>query len=211
MANTKSHQTYKNQQGDVIPGVTTVLGLLEKPAIHSWIAKITKQGYDWTKYRDDKGQVGTLAHIFILADLRGEKFDTSEYSKEQIDQAENSYLYYLDWAKGKKLEPILIETPLVSDTYQFGGTLDYYGRVNDEICLVDYKTGGIYKEAYIQTSAYVGLIVEQGHPIPGKIIILGIPRTTDEKFQEVTYASHEKGWEAFLCLRKLYDLLKDIK
>lgn len=207
----KAHIRYQNQNGDVVPGVTTIIGQLNKPQLIIWANKLGLAGIDSSKFRDDKADIGTLAHALILADLRGEKFDTSEYSKEQIDQAENSFLYYLDWAKGKQLEPILMESPLVSEKYQFGGTFDYYGEVNDELCLVDYKTGGIYKESYIQTSAYVGLLVEQGHEIPDKIIILGIPRTTDEKFQEVTYTSHEKGWETFLHLRRVYDLLKDMK
>jgi len=169
------------------------------------------QGIDSTKYRDEKGEIGSLAHMMIMAELKGEKVDISDYSKNQIDQAENSFLSWLEWHKGKELKPILIESPLVSETYNYGGTPDFYGDINNELVLGDYKTGGVWKEAYIQTCAYVHLLLENGHQCPVKIIILGIPRTPDEKFQEVIYTSFETGWELFKHLKITYELLKQIK
>ena len=211
MPKTKSHQTYKNSSGERVPGVTTILGLLDKPAIHYWIADITKQGYDWTKYRDDKGDIGSLAHAMIMAELKGEVIDTLEYSKVQIDQAENCYLSWLEWRKGRGMKHICIETPLVSERHQFGGTPDYLGWIDGLLVLGDYKTGGIWREAYIQTCAYRELLIENGYETPEKIIILGIPRSEDEKFQEILYTSFYAGWEAFLCLSRLNELLKIIK
>ena len=107
--------------------------------------------------------------------------------------------------------PVCLEMPLVSEQYQFGGMPDYLGYINGDLVLADYKTGGIYRESTIQTCAYRQLLIENGYEPAGKIVILGIPRTEDEKFQEITYTSFEVGWEAFLCLRRLYDLLKVIK
>jgi hypothetical protein len=208
---TKAHQRYKNQNGDIVPGVTTVLGLLAKPALIVWANRLGLQGIDSTKYRDEKAEIGSLAHAMILADLKGEKVETSDYSQEQINQAENCYLSWLEWRKGKKLEPIVVETPLVNEAYQFGGCPDFYGRINGELVLGDYKTGGIWDESYYQTCAYATLLTSNGYDLPEKIIILGIPRTEDEKFQEVTYTNFDKGWEIFTSLLRVYQLQKEIK
>ena len=208
---TKAHIIYKNQAGERVPGVTTILNLIAKPQLIVWANRLGLQGIDSTKFRDEKGLIGTLAHALIMADLKKEEIDTSDYSKEQIDQAENAYLSWLNWRKDKKLIPILLESPLISETFQYGGTPDYLGAVNDEFELVDYKTGFIGKEAYIQTCAYRELLIENGFPPAEKIRIIGIPRTEDERFTEIVYTSFENGWQYFKCLRQCYDLEKLIQ
>jgi len=209
---TKAHIRYKNNAGDIVPGATTVInGVLAKPQLVIWANRLGLQGIDSTKYRDEMGDIGTLAHAMIMADLKGEPVDTSDYSREQIDKAENCFLSWLEWRKGKEVEPIHVEQPLVSEKYQFGGTFDFLGWIDGVMTLGDYKTGGIWKEAYIQTCAYRQLLIEAMFPIPDKILILGIPRTPDEKFQEVIYIEFNKGWELFKHLRAAYGLLKEIK
>lgn len=217
MSQTRSHQVYKNAAGERLPGVSTIIGLLEKPAIHHWIARITKEGYDWTKFRDEKAEIGSLTHAFVMAHLRGEKYDTSAYSKDQIDQAETAFLHYLEWQKGHTLETRLVEQPLVSEAYQYGGTPDWYGILDGIPTLVDYKTGGIWKEAQIQVAGYNQLILEhQPDTTPpsewcARIIILGIPRNPEETFRQVILTDWTAQWEAFKALRHLYDALKGIK
>lgn len=211
MSKVQSHIRYRNSMNEIIPGVTTITGQLNKPQLIIWANQLGLKGIDSTKFRDEKAEIGTLAHALIMADLRSEKFNTSDNSQNQINQAENSYLSWLEWRKGKKLEPIMIEKPLISEKYQYGGTPDYYGKVDNYIDLDDYKTGGIYRESYIQTCGYVQLIIENGYTPPDRIVILGIPRTPDEKFQEVIYTNFDVGIKAFLLLRELYDSLKEIK
>jgi len=207
----KAHIRYKNKEGKIIPGATTVINLLAKPQLIIWANRLGLQGIDSTKYRDDKGDIGTLAHAMVLADLKGEPVDTSDYSKEQIEQAENSFLSWLKWRKGKDIKPILLETPLISEPQQFGGTPDFLGHLDGNIVLMDYKTGGIYKEAYIQACSYYHLLIENEYPTPEKAIVLGIPRTEDENFNEVTYTNFETGWEIFMRLNQVYQLLKEVK
>ena len=208
---TKAHTIYKNQAGERVPGVTTILNLIAKPNLIVWANRLGLQGIDSTKFRDEKGLIGTLAHDFIMADLKGESTDTSDYSKNQIDQAENAYLKWLTWREDKILNPILLETPLISEAFQYGGTLDYFGEVDGKLTLVDYKTGFVGKECYIQTCAYRELLIENGYPPAEKILILGIPRTEDERFTETPYTNFENGWQYFKLLRQCYDLEKLIK
>ena len=207
----KAHIRYKNKNGDIIPGVSTIANMLDKPALAPWANKLGLKGIDSNAYSREMGAIGTLAHSMIMAELKNEKLDISDYSQEQISKAENSFLSWLEWCKGKELSPILIEAPLISEQYQFGGTLDFLGLIDKTLILGDYKTGGIWREAYIQTCAYRQLAIENNYPPADKILILSIPRTEDEKFQEVSYTSFDNGFEAFLHLRRLYDILKDMK
>ena len=204
----RSHTQYKTRDGVIVPEVTTIVGLMEKPAIHAWIARITKEGHDWDKYRDEMAEIGSLAHQMILAYLKGEKVDTGDYTPNQVDLAENCYLKYLEWAKGKEIKPILVEEPLVDAEHRFGGTPDFSGLVDGVKTLMDYKTGGVYQEAYIQACAYVHLLPT---PKPERIIILGIPRTETEKFVAEEHTSYEKGWEIFRRLLEIYWLQRDGK
>lgn len=211
MSNTEAKMPYKLASGLVVPGVTTIVGILDKHQLIPWANRLGLQGIDCMKERDDKGTIGSLVHSMILADLKGEEVDLADYSQNQIQQAENSYLYYLDWLKGKTLEPVVVETMLISEKYKFGGTPDYYGKVDGELCLIDYKSGFVGDEAYIQTCAYQALLAENNYPIPNKIIILRIPRGEDDKYEEIILTDYEPGWEMFLHLREAYELRKTIK
>ena len=136
----RAHTRYKNAQGKSVPGVTTILGRLAKPALVPWANKLGLRGIDYRSYVDDKAAIGTLAHAMVTDYLAGKKTDTDEYSREQIDQAENSLLSFYEWEKANKITPIQMEVPLVSEVLQFGGTPDIYGTVGERPVLIDIKT-----------------------------------------------------------------------
>jgi len=205
---TEAHIRYRNKEGKIVPGATTIVNLLAKPALIIWANRLGLQGIDSTKFRDEAAGIGSLAHYLILAYLRGEKPDTSDYTPNQLDLAENCLLFYFDWEKGHQLESVLIETPLVSEEYQFGGTPDWYGRLDGDYTLIDYKSGGVYEEAYYQVCAYRQLLIENGYQAPTRIVILGIPRSPDEAFTEQVYTSFQSGWEIFEHLKAIYELRK---
>ena len=87
---------------------------------------------------------------------------------------------------GYYFDPLLVlEEPLVSEDYNYGGTPDFYGVVDDKYELIDFKSGsGIYEEHYIQLSAYQHLIIETRGEVPYNLRILNIPRSDDESFME---------------------------
>ncbi len=204
----KAHQRYKLVNGEGVPGVTTITGQLNKPALIIWANKLGLQGIDSSKFRDDKAMIGSLAHEMILAHLSKRKPETEDYSKNQIDAAENSFLSYLEWEKQHKIIPTLTETQEVSEKYRYGGTLDFYGLVDGIPELIDFKTGtGIYDEMWFQISAYGKLITD---PIQ-RYRILNIPRTEDESFEEEVKTDLFLHFEAFLKLLDFYYLNKQIK
>lgn len=207
----KAHITYKLQDGTIVPGVTTILSVLNKPALVKWANNLGLQGIDSTKFVDEKAAIGTLAHEMIADYLRGEETDTGEYSKVQIGQAENATLAFFEWEKTHHIEPILIEEPMVSEVFCFGGTIDCLGKINDELYLVDFKTsGGIYPEMLIQMVAYQMLLSEHGHNVD-QTIILRIGRTEDEGFEERRVNKLATRWEIFHHALAIYELQKEVK
>ncbi len=113
----KAHIRYLNKNGERVPGVTTFIGILNKPALVPWANNLGLQGINVKDYVNDKADIGTLAHEMIFSHLKKEKPDLSFYSQKQIDLAENSFLKYLEWEKKHTLKPILLETPLVSNKF----------------------------------------------------------------------------------------------
>jgi len=207
----KAHRRYIAGLGEYVPGVTTIVGQLAKPALISWANKMGLKGIDTTKYVDLTAQAGTLAHAMIISHLKGEACDTGEYGKTIIDLAENSLLSYLNWEKSHKIRLDSAEVPLVSDTYRYGGTIDFLGWIDDIYTLVDFKTGGdIYEEAFIQCGGYYALSGMEIHHWPIKrVMIINIPRTEDEIFKvaEVPASLMEiKYWPMFRCLLDFYHL-----
>ena len=116
---TQVHTCYQ-VGGKRVPSVTTVLSILAKPALIHWAWDCGCKGLDYRKVRDDKAEIGTLVHYWILCDLKGEKPDFSDHSKTQIDQAETCMLKFWDWKKQHNPRPILIEEPLISEIYKYG-------------------------------------------------------------------------------------------
>ena len=204
---TKIHHRYYKEDGTRVPSSTTALSILAKPALIDWAWKMGMEGEDYRKYRDDKGEIGTLAHHMILCDAKGIKPNTDNYSKRQIDLAENCLLSYYEWEKGHQIKDVLIEEPLVSEKYGFGGTPDRLAYVDGILTLLDYKTGkGIYEEYYYQTCSYEKLIEECKNQYPERIMILNIPRDEDEEFALKVYKNFDKGWEIFYNCLQIYKL-----
>lgn len=208
---TKAHIRYKNQKGELVPGVTTALDMLAKPALIHWAWDLGMKGEDYRKYRDKMADIGTLAHYLIMGHLKGIELDISEYSKNDIDKAENCILSFFEWEKTHPLEPILVEEPLVSEKYQYGGTLDLLAKVNGSTTLVDFKTGkAIYREFFYQLAAYRQLALEHGYKIQ-KTKILRIGRDENEGFEERDIADLSVQWRIFQRCLDIYNLKKKEK
>ena len=209
---TKAHTVYKLLNGERVPSVTTVLGILQKPALLEWAYQCGLKGEDYKAVRDRAGDIGTLAHYLIMCHLKGEKPDTGEYSAQDIDKAETCFLKYLEWEKGRKLTPVLVENAFVSEDYQFGGTVDFFGPIDGVWTLQDFKTGkAIYSEAFAQVAAYKHLIEEcTGHRVDS-IRILHIGRDETEGFEERVVNNAEKYWTLFQYCLAIYNLQKELK
>ena len=183
----KGKSPYKDQNGMRLPGVTTITGQelgWNKGVLISWANKKGLEGIETGAMMDDLAQIGTLAHQIVMDKIRKIETDASDYSKNQIDKALNCLKSYNNWMKDKVVEPILLEERLISEVHKFGGTPDFYGKVDGVLTLIDYKTGsGLYDEYLVQVGGgYLILLEELGHKVEA-IELLNIPRSGGESFQ----------------------------
>jgi len=216
LAKVKGRTLYRGADGERLPSVTTVLGILQKPALLEWAWKLGMEGIDYKKVRDQTADIGKIAHYMIMCHFKGEEPDLSEYAPHDIDKAENCLIKFWDWEASHHITPILIEQPLVDDIYRYGGTPDMLARVDGEITIVDYKTGkGLYPEYYYQMGGYYRLIEDAEGMwdaiTQGRIIRIG--RDETEGFEEAVIGQDalKVNAEIFLTCLDLYNKIKESK
>lgn len=203
----KAHIRYKAADGGIVPGVTTVLGIINKPALVKWANTLGLQGIDSTAYVDETAKIGTLAHEMIQAYLGGPEINKSAYTPEQIDAAENSIISFFEWEKGQgRISTESIELPIVSEENRYGGTIDWYGWIDGKKWLVDIKTcKTLYPEHEWQVAAYYHAMIELGYHVDG-VRLLRVGRTEDEGFDDHVIAPSQlkAGWRVFEAALNLY-------
>jgi hypothetical protein len=224
--------------GKHVPGVTTILGCLDKPAIPKWAAKMVatyvaenpdavetlrtlgENGMvkalaeiPWKK-RDDAATRGTTIHDIAERLLLDEEVDVPD---ELVPVAENLLRFFEDW----RIEPVLLEAAVGSREHWYAGTLDLIARYrrpdtgHTGVAILDYKSGkAIYPEASMQLVAYAnaefhGLEGDE-RPIPECDAAFGIHARSDG------YDVHElnfgpKVFDEWLRIRATHDVVKRMR
>lgn len=206
-----AHIRYKNKTGKIVPGTTTIIGILAKPALLNWANRIGLEGYEIEKYKNEAADVGTLAHLIIEKELKQEKLDTSLYSSHNLTIAMQCVDKWHDWKKQHDFEIIMPEESLVSELYQYGGTIDCYCRLDGKLTLLDFKTSSvIYPEMFVQLAAYKQLLIENNNPVENTRI-LRIGRSEYEGFEDRQVTNLSLYWEMFIHCWEIYNLKKQLK
>jgi len=204
------HTSYELADGTKVPGVTTVLNVLAKPALVPWAHRLGKAGIELNAYVDGLATIGTLAHALIVHELGGAAPDLDDFTPNEVTAAGNCLRKFNDWRAGKVIEPILCESPFVSEAYRFGGTFDIYARIDGEPALVDIKTGrAIYDDYLIQVAAYRALLEERGLEVDA-VRILQVGRTDLEGFSERVLRDTGPHWAIFEAALDIYNIRRAI-
>lgn len=207
----KAHTVYKLADGKTrVPGTTTITGLLNKPYLIKWANNLGLEGIDSSTYTDEAAKTGTLAHAMVQAHLQHEELDMNQFSKVQIDLAENALISFFEWKSRHEIEVVECEVPMVSEQLRYGGTIDCYCILDGVPTLLDFKTGkAIYEEYFVQLAAYRNLLEERGCPVE-RTQILRIGRDETEGFEERHVTDTSKYFEIFKNLLNVYYLKKDL-
>lgn len=228
-----NHRYYLD--GKPVPGVTTILGCLDKPAIPKWaagqVAEYVADNPDgveqlrgmgrgpmvhalknlpWER-RDQAGKRGNILHEYAERLLRGEDVEVDD---EHVPVMEYALQFLDDW----HIEPILIEQAVASREHWYAGTLDLIAKYrrpdtgHEGIAILDWKSGkAIYPEYAWQLSAYAfadfyGLEGDE-HPLPETDAAFGVQIRPDG--YDVAPLAHGPQIHAeFLTIRKTYDIAK---
>lgn len=207
----KAHTVYKLADGKTrVPGTTTITGQLNKPQLVAWANRLGLEGIDSSTYTDEAAKTGSLAHAMVQANLQNDELDMRQYSPVQVDLAENALISFFEWKSRHAIVPIQCETPMVSETMKYGGTIDCYCLLDGAHVLLDFKTGkAIYDEYFVQLAAYKNLLEEQGLPVD-QCRILRIGRDETEGFEERTVTDTRKYFDIFKNLLNVYYLKKEL-
>lgn len=195
----KAHTRYVAADGKQVPGVTTILGVLAKPALVPWANRMGLQGIDTSKYVDEAASIGTLAHALIMESLGGVAVRHGDFTADQLTRAEHGVKTFKGWLKGKDFKPTLLEEPLTSNIYRYGGTIDILATLDGDLVLIDLKTSsGIYDEHVYQVGGYWKLLQEYAYEISGARI-LRIGRTEGDGLEERVLSGAQvlNGWRVF--------------
>lgn len=154
---------YRNKEGTILPGVTTVLDNLgwSKRGLMHWA---WKQGWEQKDYREESkaaATVGTLAHKMVELELRMGAFTLEDltmfrqdYPWDLVDKALVAYEAWVNWRDLVGFELVASEHAMVSEKLQTGGCLDV-ALVQNTMGITDLKaTNDIYLEHRIQNCVY---------------------------------------------------------
>ncbi len=216
-----AHAIYRNDSGKRLPSVTTIIGRFkESGALMQWAYKEgVRQGesgmvtrlYD---ARDEAAAAGTLAHKMVECRIKGEPQPRmDDDNKDVFGKALQAFKAYRSWESMTKLELVESEVQLVSEQYQFGGTLDAIGRIDDELCLVDVKTSNsVYPDYLIQLAAYKQMWEENypRRPLTGGFHLCRFAKEHGD-FAHHYFPDLSDAWEMFKLYRQAYDLDKELK
>ncbi len=107
------------------------------------------------------------------------------------DKSKNAVQAFLKWEASHDIVWMGSEKKVYSKEYNFAGTIDALAMINGKFCIVDFKTSAkIYKEAYVQLSAYAQAIEE----IHGRSVDLAVVLRLDkeeEKYQESAFNPYD--------------------
>lgn len=218
---------YRLADGTPVPGTTSIISRFkDSGALLHWAfgqGKAAQRGEIISLYdkRDEAAEAGTLAHAMVEAHIvlkmgrEGEQPELVLYGVDEkiAIQARAAFKAYLSWESMTKLVIVEQEMQLVSEQYQFGGTPDAIGQINGELCLVDWKTSnGVYQDYLIQLAAYKHLWEEKypDRPLTGGYHLCRFAKEHGD-FAHHFYPNLDEAWEAFVLMRRLYDLDKQLK
>lgn len=225
--------------GEWVPGCTTILGVLDKPALKKWAANTVaswvvenpntvdliraKGGHGPTyeflraipfQQRDDAAARGTTLHDYAENLLRGEPVEVDE---EHAPVMESALAFLDDW----HIEPILIEAPVASRQHKYAGKLDFIAEYThpvtgvEGVAIYDWKSGrAMYPEYSMQMCAYAKADFhgEDGdeHALPVCDAAFGV-QITDEGYSVYPMEFGQHVYEEFLAVRQVYDIAKRMR
>lgn len=180
--------------GKPTPNVTTVLKVLDKPALNDWKVRTQVEGTARYAYAnpavDFEPEDGYVARLSSVAAQQFEHERISDAAKvlgheihaliewhvkerlgESIpvpfvsEEAEAMFAEWHRWARDTKFTPLAAETRVYHPHDGYCGTLDLLAVVEGQPAVIDWKSSAaIYPEMRLQSAAYRGALVSAGWP-----------------------------------------------
>lgn len=212
--------------GSPVPGVTTILQCIAKPALIGWAAGCASD--HWLNEVASGNSNYTLIHksaksahrkkASAAADIGTNIHNYAEaFFKKQsppiltTDEAKRGAEAFHSWLDAHKVKVLASERRVFSKKYYFAGTCDFVAEIDGIMGVGDIKTSsGIYPEMRLQTAAYQQAIEEEKDmKFPVRWIIRFCKKTGN--FEAKSFYDFEKdfqGFEAALVLHRTLQLIE---
>jgi hypothetical protein len=171
---------YLHPSGDLVPSVTNVIGILDKPALPRWSAKMVAERAAVMKrslaQMDDGDIIDTLKAVpFQRSNRAAERgTDIHTYLEHRINGWEpeglspdaEPYREAADaWLENRHIEVVATEQTMFHPMY--AGTCDLVANISGRLTIADFKTSkAIYDEAALQLAALWGCYTDaEGEPL----------------------------------------------
>jgi hypothetical protein len=216
------------ETGVKAPGVTSVIGMLPKPFLTFWAAKMAaecavdnigslvglamndRQGaIDYVKgasrrYTKQRADIGSDAHDMFERLARG------EIVRRVHPDLEPYRAHFSEFLDTVQPEFISLEDVAWSDTHNYAGSFDAIAKVDGEIAVLDWKTSkATYPDVSLQATAYAyadKIIDADGNETPMPHIRAGaVLHITPEQWAFKPVEVSDRVFEQFLALRKTFD------
>jgi len=209
---------YRHPQTDeLVPSITNVIGILDKPALPRWSAKLVAEtayrmrhslaemGEDeavdllksapWSR-ANRAADRGTDIHAYLEALINCWEPEPLSGEAVRYKQAADEWLDYY--------QPELVASELTVFHPKYAGTGDLWCRIGGRMTILDFKTSkAVYDEAALQLAALWGaLSTTDGEPVPhaGHDTDLLVVRIGMDKFEVKQVADPRASFETFLAL-----------
>lgn len=222
------------ESGLVVPSVTTILSVINKPALISWAANTAIESvkaqiepgksYDevqlhtilessrlaHNKKKTDAGALGTFIHNWVEQHIKGENPGMPVNPNMQ-----SAIFRFLEWEKKYNVKFLVSEQVIFSKKYRYTGTLDFICSIDGKMYIGDLKTSsGIYPEMFLQTAAYRYARTEEypEEKYEGMLIIRVDKNLGDFEFAVCrNYDDYSKMMIGFVAALKLHNTMTALK
>lgn len=199
--------------GEEFVSVTTVTGILDKPALKAWacrcMADEIAQGVSpddavnaYERASEHAMYIGSKVHRAIQAHIYAKRRLRITHDHGQIQKA---YEAFLDWEKSSGVKWLESEVRVCNKHQGYAGRLDAIAEIDGVKYVIDFKTANAcYPEYKMQIAAYCGALnIERG------AVLLLDKETGIPKWQEVK--NIKRYYLAFIRLVEHYYLSADRK
>jgi hypothetical protein len=203
--------------GDLLPSVTNIIGILDKPALPRWSAKLVAEtayrmrhalpnmeeaeavdmlkGAPWSK-ANRAADRGTDIHAYLEARVNDWEPEPLSGEALRYKQAADDWFDYYT--------PELVASELTVFHPRYAGTGDLWCRIDGRMTILDFKTSkAVYAEAALQLAALWGAystVDGSAPPHVGQETDLLVVRIGEDGYEVKQVADPVMAFDAFLAL-----------
>lgn len=217
--------------GQPVPGVTSILRVIDKPALMPWAIGVTRDYWleavnagrtdfqkihkeSWSankKISKDAANIGKNVHSYAEAHFKGLALPALE-----TDEAKRGVEAFHKWLEAHKVNVKASERFVFSKEHHYAGTTDFIAEIDGVLSVGDIKTSsGIYPEMRMQTAAYQHALEEEKRlSVPdfkfAQRLIIRFDKKTGE-FEAKPFYDFDLDFAGFTAALKLHRTLQSMK